>query len=262
MAIITESLRAGYGNETIISDISIQVPKGTFCSIIGPNGCGKSTLLKTISRNLPILGGRVIIDGMAIDRIDTRKLARKLAFLAQSPFIPEQFSVKELISYGRFPHSKWMGTLSNKDQQIIDWAMDITSTKQFEHRELFHLSGGEQQRVWIAMALAQQADILLLDEPTTHLDISHQLQTLELIKTLNREMNRTILMVLHDLNQASRFTDYIFVMDKGRIISKGKPEDIITEKLLKDVFHVDAKVAFDEEINRPYFIPVRSSQIE
>ena len=258
MAIRTESLKAGYGNDIIIDEITIKIPRGAICSIIGPNGCGKSTLLKTISRNLPVLGGQVRIDGTEINRIDTRLLARKMAFLAQSPFIPEQFSVRELVSYGRFPHTRWMASLNRQDNRIIDWAMEIASIKQFEHRELFHLSGGEQQRVWIAMALAQEAEILLLDEPTTHLDISHQLQTLELIRTLNRDMRRTILMVLHDLNQAARFTDYILVLDKGCIIAEGKPGDIITEHLLRDVFRVEAKVVTDEETKRPYFIPIRS----
>ena len=259
MAIRVSNIQIGYGDTTIVEDISLHIPRGAFCSIIGPNGCGKSTLLKAISRNLPHKGGAVNIDGKDLGKYETKLLARKMAFLAQSPHIPEQFSVRDLVSYGRYPHTNWLGTLGPEDHQVIDRSMELTGVRDFEERELAHLSGGERQRVWMAMALAQEAEILLLDEPTTYLDISHQFQTLELIKQLNREMERTVLMVLHDLNQAARYSDLIFVMKEGDLFAWGKPREIITEKILRDVFAIEAKIIIDEDQDCPYFIPLKSA---
>lgn len=256
-AIEVQDVRLGYGEAVIIEDLSLQIPAGGFASVIGPNGCGKSTLLKAISRNLRPLSGAVFIEGTPVREYDTRLLSQKLAFLAQSPSVPEQFSVRELVSYGRYPYTHWLGTLKAIDHEIIDWAMEMTETTAFAEREMIHLSGGERQRVWIAMALAQEADILLLDEPTTYLDIAHQFQTLELIHRLHREMNKTVLMVLHDLNQAARYSDRLFVMKQGELVADGSPEEILQEEMLREVFSIETKVIRDEENDCPYFIPLR-----
>jgi iron complex transport system ATP-binding protein len=256
VAIKVENLRLGYGSTVIVDDISMEVPQGSFCSVIGPNGCGKSTLLRALSRNLHPFAGTIEILGKAVHSYDSKELSRKMAFLAQSPHIPDQFTVEELVSYGRYPHSHWPGFLSPADRDIIHTAMKLTETDGFADRELTSLSGGERQRVWIAMALAQEAELLLLDEPTTYLDIAHQFQTLELIHRLQKNMGRTILMVLHDLNQAARYSDWIFVMKDGKLFDQGPPEDIISEELLAEVFSIRAKVIRDDDHGCPFFIPL------
>ncbi len=256
VAIKAENLYLGYGETLIVEDVSLNIPRGSFCTVIGPNGCGKSTLLKALSRNLPVHSGKISINGRSIGKYDTKLLSRELAFLAQSPHVPDQFSVKDLVSYGRFPHTNWMGMLKPEDYEIIGRAMETTGISDFADRELTSLSGGERQRVWIAMALAQKADILLLDEPTTYLDIAHQFHILELIYKLNKEMKRTILMVLHDLNQAARFSDYLFVLNGGKLHKQGVPEEIITEPVLKEVFSINTRVIRDRENNCPHCIPL------
>ncbi len=261
-AIDVQNVKLGYGDSIIIDDISLEIPVGGFASVIGPNGCGKSTLLKSISRNLRPLSGRISIEGTPVREYDTRLLSRKLAFLAQSPSVPEQFSVRELVSYGRYPYTHWLGTLTAHDHEIIDWAMKMTEITEFTEREMVHLSGGERQRVWIAMALAQEADILLLDEPTTYLDIAHQFQTLELIHRLHREMDKTVLMVLHDLNQAARYSERLFVMKQGSLVADGSPEEILQEEMLREVFSIETKVIWDDENDCPYFIPLRGLTVE
>lgn len=257
MAIHLEQVRLGYADKIIINDISLHIPKGSFCSIIGPNGCGKSTLLKAISRNLPKIFGTISIDNKKLEHYETKKLARKLAFLAQAPHVPDQFTVRELVSYGRYPYINWLGTLTSSDNDIINRSMELTGVRSFENRDLARLSGGERQRVWIAMALAQEAEILLLDEPTTYLDISHQFQTLELIRQLNREMKRTILMVLHDLNQAARYSDFIFVMKNGALVEQGTPDKIINTSILRNVFSIEARILRDTDHQCPLFIPIQ-----
>lgn len=256
MAIKVENLRLGYGSTVVVDDIHLEVPEGSLCSVIGPNGCGKSTLLRALSRNLRPFSGSIKILGKPVHSYDSRELSRKMAFLAQSPHIPDQFTVEELVSYGRYPHSRWPGFLGPADRDIIHEAMRLTETAGFADRELTSLSGGERQRVWIAMALAQEADLLLLDEPTTYLDIAHQFQTLELIHRLQKQMGRTILMVLHDLNQASRYSDWIFVMKDGRLVARGTPEEIICEELLEEVFSIRARVIRDDDHGCPFFIPL------
>lgn len=257
MAVKVEDLYVSYGDTTILRNISLHVPRGSFSCIIGPNGCGKSTLLKAVSRNIQNDKGRILIHGKQIESYNTRILSREMAFLAQSPQTPEQFSVAELVGYGRYPHLGWMGMLREKDYKVIRWAMGVTEVSEFEDRELVHLSGGERQRVRIAMALAQEAGILLLDEPTTYLDIAHQFHTLELIKKLNREMGITILMVLHDLNQAARYADYLFVINKGEMYDWGKPDQVINTTMLRDVFHIKAQIFRDSENDCPFFIPIK-----
>jgi iron complex transport system ATP-binding protein len=258
VAVKGQNITIGYNGVSVVNDVSLHIKPKEICTIIGPNGSGKSTLLKGLSRTLPVQSGQVFIQGQPIRGIDTKALSRQLAFLPQSPRIPEHFSVRELVSYGRFPHTGLSGLLNARDREIIDWALEETDTISYAHRELIHLSGGERQRVWIAMALAQEAEILFLDEPTTYLDIHHQFNLLELVQRLNKKMGRTILMVLHDLNQAARYSDRLFLMKEGQMVARGMVDEIITEEILRDVFSVEAKVIRDEENNCPYFIPLRS----
>lgn len=257
MAIVAENITLGYGQRTIIEDLSIRIPEGSFCSVIGPNGCGKSTLIKGLSRNLRLRSGAVTIQNKDLRSYDTKLLARKMAYVAQSPHVPEQFTVRELIGNGRFPHLGWLGRLGPDDLRIIDQAMERAELTILADRDLSALSGGERQRAWIAMALAQEAEILLLDEPTTFLDIAHQFQTLEIVDSLQRQTGRTVLMVLHDLNQAARYSDLIFVMHEGKLVAQGTPKEVITEELLRDVFSIETRIMHDQVHGCPYFIPLR-----
>ncbi|NSW91378.1 MAG: ABC transporter ATP-binding protein [Firmicutes bacterium] len=254
-----ETLFIGYGNNLIIEGLGLEIKKGDMVTIIGINGSGKSTLLKTLSRNLRPLKGVVYLDGKCIFKQDTRAVARKLAMLPQSPRIPEDFTVRDLVSYGRQPYLGLTGRFKPKDFEIIDWAISATHIDCLQHRLVSTLSGGERQRAWLALALAQQPEVLLLDEPTTFLDIGCQFEVLELIKSLNAQLGITIVMVLHDINQAARYSRSIIALKDGRVYKTGRPEEIVTEKVLEEVFNVKVKVFSDPDNHCPYFIPVSGS---
>ena len=200
-------LSAGYQGHKVIEDISFQVEQGKIYSIIGPNGCGKTTLIRAVSRNIRPSAGQVLLDGENIYKMNTRKVAQKVAVLSQSNNTMSDVSVRTLVQYGRFAHMAWWQGRSAQDERIVDWALEKTGMTDFANRKINALSGGERQRAWIAMSIAQKPEILLLDEPTTYLDISHQLEIMELVARLNREENITILMVLHDINHAVRYSD-------------------------------------------------------
>lgn len=255
-------LKLGYDNKTIVDHISFKVEKKSITTIIGPNGCGKSTILKALSKSKKPLNGEVLLESKDIRNIHSKILAKKMAILPQSPKVPDDFTTRDLVGYGRYPHLNWSGRLTKKDYDIIEWAINETRIESLQHRQIITMSGGERQRAWIAMALAQQPELLLLDEPTTYLDICHQFEVLELIKRLNREMNITIVMVLHDLNQAARYSDKIVVIKDGALYKEGKPEDIITKEVLEDVFNIKVRVFVDEEHQCPYFIPINSKREE
>jgi iron complex transport system ATP-binding protein len=259
-AIEARSLSLGYEGRTVIDGVDLSIEEGDMIGIVGPNGSGKSTLLRALSRNLKPLSGQVLLDGRPIERRPTKEVARRLAFLAQSPAVPSELSVLELVEHGRFPHASWSGALSSRDREAVDRALEATSLSGLRHRMMAKLSGGERQRAWIAMALAQESPILFLDEPTTFLDIRHQLQVMELVARMNRDMGKTIVMVLHDLNQAARFSRRMIALKEGRIHSDGEPEDILSPATLREVFGVDATVLRDGESGRPYFLPVGSSR--
>lgn len=244
----------GYGDHTIVDQLDVNIPDGKVTSIIGPNGCGKSTLLKALSRLLSIKGGEIVLDGESIHTQSTKEVAKKIAILPQSPEVADGLTVGELVSYGRFPHQKGFGRLSAEDKQQIDWALEVTGTKEFKFRSINDLSGGQRQRVWIAMALAQKTDIIFLDEPTTYLDISHQLEILELITQLNREQGCTIVMVLHDINQAVRFSDYLITMKDGQIVKDGETSDVLTEDILERVFNIDVEISTDPRTGKPMLV--------
>lgn len=246
-----EELTVRYDDRTIFERLSVRIPDRQITAIIGPNGCGKSTLLKTLTRIISPQSGAVILDGQAISQQPTKELAKKMAILPQTPEATSGLTVAELVSYGRFPYQKGSGRLTKRDYEAIDWALDVTKTADLKHRPVDALSGGQRQRVWIAMALAQETDIIFLDEPTTYLDIAHQLEVLELLERLNQEEGRTIVMVLHDINQAARFADYIIAMKAGAIIKSGRSEDVICREVLRDVFGIDADIGRDPRTNKP-----------
>jgi len=250
----TNNLEIGYGERLIVKDLSVEIPDKKITTIIGSNGCGKSTLLKAITRIIPHQSGTVILDGEDISKENTKLLAKKMAILPQTPESASGLTVGELVSYGRFPYQKGFGRLTKKDYEVIDWALDVTGTIDFKFRPVDALSGGQRQRVWIAMALAQETDIIFLDEPTTYLDMAHQLEVLELLQKLNKEQERTIVMVLHDLNQAARFADYIIALKDGQVIKAGDCEEVITHDVLRDVFNIDAEIGKDPRTNKPMCI--------
>ena len=249
-----EQVTIGYGDTTIINNLDVEIPDGKVTSIIGPNGCGKSTLLKALSRLLSVKDGSINLDGESIHSQSTKEIAKKIAILPQSPEVPDGLTVGELVSYGRFPHQKGFGRLTAEDKKEIDWALSVTGTSEFRHRTINDLSGGQRQRVWIAMALAQRTDIIFLDEPTTYLDICHQLEILNLVKKLNEEEGCTIVMVLHDINQAIRFSDHLITMKAGDIVATGQTEEVLTKDILEKVFNIDGVLDIDPRTGKPILV--------
>jgi iron complex transport system ATP-binding protein len=237
----------------VIDDVNLSFHRGRVYSIIGPNGCGKTTLMRAISRNLRPTHGEVLLGGANIFRANTRMVARHIAILSQNNATMSDVTVKNLVQYGRFAHKKWWCGNSGEDVDIVDWALETTGMADFSNRKITALSGGERQRAWIAMSIAQKPDILLLDEPTTYLDISHQLEIMELIRRLNREDGLTIIMVLHEINHAARFSDELIVLNESRVYRQGDPWTILTGDVLHNVFRVDAQITKDGENGTPIF---------
>lgn len=237
-----EVLAVSYAKQLVIPELSLQITKGAITALVGPNGSGKSTLLKTLARLLAPQAGTVYLDGQAITRLSTREVARQIAILPQGPIAPEELVVGELVEQGRYPHAGPLRMLREQDHEAIAEALVQTNMTEFRYRRLDSLSGGERQRAWIALALAQATPILLLDEPTTFLDIGYQLEVLALIQRLNRVHGKTIVLVLHDLNQAARYADRIIALKDGRIVADGTPHEVLTPALLADVFQVQAQI--------------------
>lgn len=250
-SITTENLVVAYDENLVVDNLDMQIPQRKITSIIGPNGCGKSTVLKAVGRILNPKGGMVYLNGDDIRKLSTKEVAQKMAILPQSPQSPAGLTVGELVAYGRFPHQKGFGKLKPEDKKIIQWALEVTKLTEHEVTAVDNLSGGQRQRVWIAMALAQQTDLILLDEPTTYLDLAYQLEVLELLYRLNRDQGCTIIMVLHDLNLAARFSDYMIAIRCGHIISHGTPEGVMTPKVLKETFQIDAVIMKEPKTGRP-----------
>ena len=226
----------------MVSDLDIHIRKGEITTIIGPNGSGKSTVLKALTRLLKYRSGVVEILERDLKDYDTKELARLIGVLPQKHTAPPDFTVRDLVGYGRMPHQKWYERNSREDDAIVDWALEVTGTSHLAKKSIRACSGGEQQRVWIAMVLAQQPEILFLDEPTTYLDISHQQETMRLVKRLKRESGIGIVMVLHDLSHALEVSDYIVVIKDGKKYSEGTPLEVITPKMLREVYHVECQV--------------------
>jgi iron complex transport system ATP-binding protein len=247
----TNNLNISYGKLNIVEGLDLNIPKGKITTIIGANGCGKSTILKTIARILKPQSGSIYIDGKDLNNQKSKELAKIMAVLPQSPKAPKGLTVEELVSYGRFPHKNGFGTLSKKDKDIIDWSLEKTGILEFKERAIDSLSGGQRQRAWIAMALAQETEILLLDEPTTYLDLAHQLEILKLLEKLNKTEHRSIIMVIHEINNAARFADYMLGIKNGKIICEGTPHEVMTKENLKEIFNIDAYVINDPRNDKP-----------
>lgn len=238
----TKDLNISYGNLDIVKDLNLEIPKGKITTIIGANGCGKSTILKTLARIIKPKSGLIYINDKELNSQDSKELAKAMAVLPQSPQAPNGLTVEELISYGRFPHQKGFGKLKDEDKDIINWALEKTRISEFRDRPIEALSGGQRQRAWIAMALAQETDILLLDEPTTYLDLAHQLEVLKLLEELNKKEGRTIVMVIHELNNAARFADHMIGVKKGKIVCQGTAHEVMTKENLREIFNIDAEI--------------------
>ncbi len=250
-AISVKNLKVAYENNTIIEDLSISFPKGKISIIIGANGCGKSTFLKTIARINKPKNGDIFINDKNIKQIKEKDIAKEVAFLPQGPVCPSGLTVKELVAFGRFPHQKMVGGLNSHDKEVIEWAIKETGLTEFADREVENLSGGQRQRAWIAMTLAQETEIIMLDEPTTYLDMSYQLEVLEVLQKLNKEKNITVIIVLHELNNACRFADNIIGLKKGKLVCQGRPKDVITKETLKDIYGIDASLELSENGEYP-----------
>jgi len=253
----THALKLGYQRKEVVHGIDLQVKKGKITTIVGPNGCGKSTVLKGVSRLLSPFSGKVYLEDRPLSQVSTKTIAKKIAILPQMRTAPEDIRVTDLVAMGRFPHLGWRGKLKSEDQEAIQWALEKTNMRKFTNRRMDQLSGGESQRAWIAMALAQKTELIILDEPTTFLDLSHQLEVLELLAELNREEEISILMVLHDLNQAIRYSHQIYVMNNGCVYCQGNPNVMISENVLQKIFSVDADFFQDSRNKCNHFIPYR-----
>lgn len=251
----TEKVTLGYDGPDIVRELSVEVPSGRITSVVGPNGCGKSTLLRSLARLMKPRGGAVYLDGTAISELPTREVARRLGLLPQDPTAPEGLTVRELAAQGRYPHQSWLSQWSKKDERAVERAMEITGVLELADRPLDTLSGGQRQRAWISMALAQETDTLLLDEPTTFLDMAHQLEVLQLLNRLNHEEGRTILMVLHDLNNAARYSHHMIALSRGEVFVAGAPHEVITSEVLREVFSVEADIVNDPRTGIPLCIP-------
>ncbi len=246
---------AGYDKKIIVNGIDVVIPSNEISVIIGANACGKSTLLKTLARLIKPVSGEIVLDGKQISSIGSKQLARSLGLLPQSPVVPEGIMVSDLVARGRFPYQTFLKGMDKKDYEAVEEALDIMGITELANRSVDELSGGQRQRVWIAMALAQQTDILLLDEPTTFLDIAYQIEILDLLTDLNRRRKTTIVMVLHDINLSARYADHIFAVHKGRLVAQGKPAEVITEAMMKQVFGLNCAVIKDPVSGSPFIVP-------
>ncbi|MEV0261575.1 ABC transporter ATP-binding protein [Streptomyces sp. NPDC050617] len=248
-------LTLAYEDRTVVDGLDLDIPHGEVTVIVGPNACGKSTLLRALGRLLKPRRGAVLLDGAELSRIPTRKIAQAVGLLPQTPVAPDAITVADLVARGRQPHQHWWRQWSDEDERAVTDAMERTDVTALADRSVDELSGGQRQRVWIAMALAQETDLLLLDEPTTYLDISHQVEVLDLVRQLNRERGRTVVAVLHDLNQAARYADHLVAMKKGRIVARGRPSDVVTARLVREVFGLESVVVPDPVTGSPLVVP-------
>lgn len=254
-------LSAAYGDSVILNDLDLVVPQGKITVIVGANACGKSTLLRTMSRLITPRAGHVLLDGKSIHKMPSRELAKVMGLLPQSPIAPEGIMVADLVSRGRHPHQGMFARWTSADDEAVATALIATKTVELAERPVDELSGGQRQRVWIAMALAQQTEILLLDEPTTFLDISHQIEVLDLLTDLNQSRGTTIVMVLHDLNLAARYADHLVAMAGGRLHTTGKPEEVLTEDNVRQVFGLESRIITDPTSGRPLMLPMGRHQM-
>jgi iron complex transport system ATP-binding protein len=256
IALTTRNLTLAYDGNVIIQSLDLVIPQGKITTLVGPNGCGKSTLLQGMARLLKPQGGTVYLDSDAIAHLSTKDLAKRLGILPQSPAAPEGLTVRELVAQGRYPHQSWLQQWSKQDELKVEEAIATTHLHEFANRPLDTLSGGQRQRAWIAMALAQDTQTLLLDEPTTYLDLAHQIEVLDLLYQLNCQRKRTIVMVLHDLNMACRYSHHLIALRSGLILAQGKPVEIVTEEMVEQVFALKNRIITDPLSNTPLCLPI------
>lgn len=249
-------LTLGYDGTPVVEDLTLAVPHGLVTTVIGPNGCGKSTLLRGLARLLRPQAGEVTLDGVPLHRWRTRQIAQQLAVLPQTPVAPEGLTVADLVSRGRQPRQRWYQQFSRGDEDHVHRALEATGIHALADSPLDELSGGQRQRAWISMTLAQDTDIILLDEPTTYLDLANQVEILELVHRLNRDLGRTVVMVLHDISLAARFSDHVIAMQAGRITTQGAPGSVVTEEMLAQVFGLRARIVPEPVTGRPHVIPL------
>ncbi|WP_307861817.1 ABC transporter ATP-binding protein [Nocardioides sp. SYSU D00065] len=251
-----QELTLGYGDREVVHGLDLVIAPGEVTVIVGPNACGKSTLLRSMTRLLPPRTGRVVLDGASVHTMPAKQLARRLGLLPQSPIAPEGITVGDLVGRGRHPHQRAFARWSAADDRAVAAALEATDTAELIDRAVDELSGGQRQRVWIAMALAQESEVLLLDEPTTFLDVSHQVEVLDLLTDLNRAKGTTIVMVLHDLNLAARYADHLIALHEGRLYAAGHPRDVLEPGLVEDVFGMASRIIEDPVSGRPLMIPI------
>ncbi|WP_025684706.1 ABC transporter ATP-binding protein [Paenibacillus maysiensis] len=251
----TANLDIAYEDRLIVEDLNVEIPQGKITALVGANGSGKSTILKTMARIMNPKGGSVLLDGKSIHKQSTREVAKQLAILPQNPTAPEGLTVTELVSYGRFPYQKGFGSMKADDRKMVEWAIQVTGMSEFHDRPIDQLSGGQRQRAWIAMALAQDTDILFLDEPTTFLDMAHQLEVLHLLEYLNTSAERTIVMVVHDLNHAARYAQHMIAIKKGKAKAVGTPNEVMSPDVLREVFGIEADIVTDPRTGVPLCLP-------
>jgi iron complex transport system ATP-binding protein len=256
-----EALTVGYGDRIIVDGLDLEIPTGVVTTVIGPNGCGKSTLLRSLGRLLKPKSGQVLLDGKAISTLKTKDVARTLGMLPQAPVAPEGLTVADLVARGRHPHQSWIRQWSADDEGEVARALALTGVSELADRPVDQLSGGQRQRAWISMALAQGTDILLLDEPTTYLDLAHSVEVLDLVDRMHEELGRTVVMVLHDLNLAIRYSDRLIVMSEGAVVASGTPSEVISEELLLEVFGLEARVIEDPVSDRPLIVPIGTRHV-
>lgn len=251
----TNNLTLGYGDTIIINELDLKIPTGEITVFVGANGCGKSTLLRSLARLLKPKSGKILLENNSIDSLATKEIAKQLAILPQGPIAPEGLTVLQLVKQGRYPHQSWLKQWSREDERVINQVLEATKMKDLVDRNVNSLSGGQRQRAWIAMSLAQKTDVILLDEPTTYLDLAHQIEILDLLFELNENENRTIVMVLHDLNLACRYAHNIVAIQDKKVYDQGKPEHIVTNKMVRDVFKMECDITVDTLFGTPLCIP-------
>ncbi|MDN3647530.1 ATP-binding cassette domain-containing protein [Reinekea marina] len=257
-AITISNLSTGYGKKQILSGIHCSIKQGKLTALIGPNGCGKSTLLNSINGSLPYQEGDIALaDGTLTQHLEAKARACKLSMLPQTPLSPEGVSVRQLVGYGRAPYLNFMGQMREHDHLKVEQALQQADVADLAEKSIAALSGGQRQRAWIAMVLAQDTDIILLDEPTTYLDVAHQFELLELLEELVQQQGKTIVVVLHDLHQACRFADELIIINEGRVFAQGEPSKVFTESMLSTVFDLNAQIIFDPQTGTPMAIPCK-----